>query len=283
MPDFCRKLKPMAVRSLFALIAVVLLLGGAFPARAQAPLPNSLAAIGDSLSRGSGAGPRYFADSSAFSWSTGGDPSVNSLALRIATRNPALAGKVYNVARYGARMADLAAQINTVNAVQVDYVTVLIGGNDACALTETTMTPTDRFRQQFSEALNSLATNSPQASVLVMSIPDPTRLLSIVGGDRRAQVVWDAFAVCQTALLRPLSQAPEDIARRERVRQRVADYNTVLAEVCASHPRCRYDGGAVFNAPLSAADISSFDFFHLSAQGQTRLAELAWAATGFEP
>ncbi len=253
------------------------------PARAQAPLPGSLAAAGDSLTRGSGSGPRYFADNTAYSWATGGDPSVNSLALRIATRNPALAGNVFNVSRYGARMSDLFAQMTTINAIKAEYVTVLVGGNDACALTEAAMTPVDSFRKQFADAMTHLAQGSPQTRVLVMSIPDPTRLLPILRNDRRAVAVWDAFDICQSALARPLSDAREDVERRERVRRRVEEYNAALAQVCAGYATCRYDGGAVFNGKLEAADVSPFDYFHLSARGQARLAEAAWAAAGFGP
>ncbi|MFV9507573.1 MAG: SGNH/GDSL hydrolase family protein [Oscillochloridaceae bacterium umkhey_bin13] len=272
----------MKLTWLFPLLALLVALSlTPAPARAQGPLPNSLAAAGDSLSRGSGAGPRYFADSSAFGWATGGDPSVNSLALRIATRNPALAGNVYNVSRYGARMIDLSAQIATINAVRVEYVTIMLGGNDACALTEATMTPVDTFREQFRSAMALLDQGSPQARVLVMSIPDPTKLLPILGNNPRANLIWDAFGVCQSALLRPTSTLPEDIERRARVRQRVMDYNTALAEVCAAYPRCRYDGGLVFDGTLEAADISPFDFFHLSARGQARIADAAWTASGF--
>lgn len=265
------------------LIAVALVLLQAAPVRAQQPLPRSLAATGDSLSLGTGSGPRYFADSSAFSWATGSDPAVNSLALRIATRDGALAGNVYNLARYGARAGDLYAQMGVARAVGAEYVTVLIGGNDACAATERDMTPVETFRKQFADAMAHLYEGRPQTRVLVMSIPDPTQLVGILGGDRRARAVWEAFGVCQAALARPQSQAREDVARRERVRQRVSDYNAALAEVCARHPGCRYDGGAVFAAPLSVADISPFDYFHLSASGQARLAAAAWAAAGFGP
>lgn len=270
-------------RLITLLALVTMLAGGAAPARAQTPLPGSLAAAGDSLTRGTGSGPRYFADNTAYSWSTGGDPAVNSLALRIATRSPALAGNVFNLARYGARMSDLFAQFTTLNAVKVEYVTVLVGGNDACALTEGAMTPVDTFRRQFADAMAHLAEGSSQTRVLVMSIPDPTRLLSILRNDRRAVAVWGAFDICQSALDRPQSDAPEDVARRARVRQRVIDYNAALAEVCARYQGCRYDGGAVFNGALEAADISPFDYFHLSARGQARLAEAAWAASGFGP
>lgn len=273
----------MSYLRLRLLLLVMMLIAGAAPARAQAPLPRSLAAAGDSLTRGTGSGPRYFADNTAYSWATGGDPGVNSLALRIATRNPALSGNVYNVSRYGARMSDLFAQMATINAIKVEYVTILVGGNDACALTEAAMTPVETFRRQFADSMAHLDKGSPQARALVMSIPDPTKLIPLLRNERRAVAVWDAFDICQSALARPQSDGPEDVARRERVRQRVADYNAALAEVCARYPQCRYDGGALFSGSLEPADISPFDYFHLSARGQARLAETAWAAAGFGP
>jgi len=271
------------IRFLLIVLLSIVLACGSVPAQAQAPLPNSLAAVGDSLTRAVGSGQRYFADNTANSWATGGNPEINSLALRLATRNPALGGNVYNIARFGARMSDLRAQISTVNAVGAEYVTVLAGGNDACALSEAAMTPVETFRQQFSAAMAHLAEGSPQARVLVLSIPDPIQLWALYRDNANAVAIWNLFDVCQAALERPRSDAPEDVARRERVRQRVIDYNRQLAEVCAQYPRCRYDGGAVFNSTLDLADISPFDYFHLSARGQARLAETAWAASGFGP
>lgn len=253
----------------------------AAPIRAQARLPASMAAAGDSLTSAVGSGPRYFADNTAYSWATGASPEVNSLALRLATRNPALSGNVYNLARIGARMGDLPGQMSTVNAIKAEYVAVLVGGNDACAATEAAMTPVETFRQQFDTALARLAEGSPGARVLVLSIPDPTRLVPLFRDNRSAVAIWTLFDVCPTALARPRSDAPEDVARRERVRQRVAEYNQQIAEVCSRYPQCRHDGGTVFGIRLEAADISSYDYFHLSARGQARLAEVAWAAAGF--
>ncbi len=261
----------------------MLLPGNTNPVRAQAPLPNSMAAAGDSLTSAMGSGPRYFADNTGYSWATGSNPAVNSLALRLATRNPALSGNVYNLARMGARMGDLSAQMGTVNAIKAEYVAILVGGNDACAPAEAAMTPVETFRQQFDTALARLAEGSPGARVLVLSIPDPIQLWALYRDNRSAVAIWTLFDVCPTALARPRSDAPEDAARRERVRQRVADYNRQLAEVCARYSQCRHDGGAVFNTRLEPADVSPYDYFHLSARGQARLAEVAWAVSGFGP
>jgi lysophospholipase L1-like esterase len=250
---------------------------------AQAALPSSMAAAGDSLTKATGAGERYFDDYAAFSWATGSAGAVNSLALRIATANPALSGNVYNMAEFGAQVYDLRAQIATINAVQVEFVTVMVGGNDACMLTEAAMTAPDVFEQQFADAMQLLADGSPNARVLVMSIPDPIKLWEIYRNEPRARFIWSVLDICQTALARPLSDSAEDNARRERVRQRVADYNARMAAVCARYPQCRSDGGAVFAAPLAREDITTADYFHLSARGQARLADLAWSVSGLAP
>lgn len=266
-------------------LLVLLLLAVISPAAvtAQPALPSSMAAAGDSLTKATGAGERYFDDYAAFSWATGSAGAVNSLALRIATANPALGGNVYNMAEFGAQVSDLHAQIATINAVQVEFVTILVGGNDACMLTEAAMTAPDVFEQQFADAMQLLAEGSPNARVLVMSIPDPIRLWEVYRDEPRARFIWSILDICQTALERPLSNSPEDNARRERVQQRVADYNARMAAVCARYPQCRSDGGAVFAAPLTREDITTADYFHLSARGQARLADLAWSVAGFAP
>lgn len=66
---------------LAVLVMSSLVPGSATPIQAQAPLPNSLAAVGDSLTRAVGSGQRYFADNTANSWATGGNPDINYFHL----------------------------------------------------------------------------------------------------------------------------------------------------------------------------------------------------------
>src|SRR5690606_41554989 len=74
------------------------------------------------------------------------------------------------------------------------------------------------------------------------------------------------------------------VQRREAVRERVEDYNRVLAEVCAEDRRCRDDGGAVYEYRFGTRQLSRWDFFHPSVDGQARLAEIAHrAVTAKEP
>jgi len=64
--------------------------------------------------------------------------------------------------------------------------------------------------------------------------------------------------------------------RRAKVQARVVAYNRVLKEVCGKDALCRHDNGAVFNYRFSTAQLSHWDWFHPSRDGQSRLAEIAY-------
>ncbi|MGQ4445298.1 SGNH/GDSL hydrolase family protein, partial [Streptomyces violaceoruber] len=66
--------------------------------------------------------------------------------------------------------------------------------------------------------------------------------------------------------------------RRNTVRDRVADYNEVLREVCAKDRRCRSDDGAVHEFRFGTDQLSHWDWFDPSVDGQARLAEIAYRA-----
>jgi hypothetical protein len=73
--------------------------------------------------------------------------------------------------------------------------------------------------------------------------------------------------------------ATRTAAERQLVVSREEAFNQILAEVCASHARCRWDGGAVFNYQFSASQVSTLDFFHPSLSGQASLARVTWTAS----
>lgn len=241
------------------------------------PAPASLAALGDSIVRGFDA-CGFFVDCTSRSWATGDNRDVDSQYLRLRAVNPAAAGHAHNDARSGARASDLPGQARTAVSQHVDYVVVLVGANDACTRTEAQMTPVGTFRGRVDAALDTLARGLPRARVLVASIPDLRRLWAVQKGNVLARAVWAIGAVCQSMLANPTSTAAADNARRDRVRRRVVDYNIQLAQSCAAHPRCRFDGDAVFDAAFTAADVSDWDHFHPSATGQALIARLTWAA-----
>lgn len=136
------------------------------------------------------------------------------------------------------------------------------------------------------------------------------------GGINGARFYWDGLTElgvkfpCQSLLADPESWTPQDQARRAQVRQRNKDFNQVLAEECAKVLRCKFDDKQLFNwssnriSPPDGAllpqinwnlvdgDISRNtkggcpvtgitsggcgDHFHPSAQGQGKIASLAY-------
>ena len=101
------------------------------------------------------------------STATIGNSSPTWLSRTTAPRalNPAIQGKAYNDARSGALMRDLNGQMATVVAQRVDYVTVLMGGNDVCQPTEAQMTDAVLFESQFKAAMDTLTAGSPGTRV----------------------------------------------------------------------------------------------------------------------
>ena len=250
-------------------------------AAAQTSLPSSMASTGDSITRAFNTGLVPYTDAPRNSWSTGPRPYVQSHYRRILAVNPAIFGRAFNNARSGAEMSELPRQMSVVNTQQVDYVTVLMGANDACASSEAAMTPVGEFSAQFRAAMNTVSTGSPQATVYVVSIPDVYRLWLIEHENPSARLAWRLTGFCRSMLANPGSTAPEDEARRQRVRQRIIDYNRVLATVCAEYAMCRFDGNAVFDYPFARRHVSNRDYFHPSLEGQRALAEVSWNAGPF--
>lgn len=264
-------------------IAILVLTVGAGNASAATALPSAMASVGDSITRAYNTGPSAYTDYPANSWSTGTSTTVNSHYARLLAMGAAISGKNYNDAVSGAKMADLNGQMAVVNTQGVGYVTVLMGGNDVCTSSESTMTTVAAFADQFKSAMTTVSTTSPNALVYVVSIPDVYNLWTVLHGNGSARFVWAIFGICKSMLANPLSTASADVERRARVRQRNIDFNTQLKTICATFTTCRYDQDAAFNTKFTAADVSTRDYFHPSVAGQTKLALATWSAGYWGP
>jgi lysophospholipase L1-like esterase len=240
--------------------------------------PTSMASTGDSITRAFNTGG-YFKDAPDNSWSTGNNATVGSHYSRILAAQPAIEGRRYNDAVTGAKMSDLLDQVEEVNAQRVSYVTVFIGANDACTRSEASMTPVATFRGQFQAALETLSAGSPRARIFVASIPNVYRLWRILQDNLLARIAWRVLNICQSLLDDPRSDDADDVARRQRVRDRVVAFNQQLLEVCQLYIHCRFDYNAVFSFPFTADHVSKRDYFHLSLEGQRELAGITWTAT----
>ncbi len=269
------------LRAALIILASVSIMLGPLPASARStapPVPSSMASLGDSITRAFNA-CGFFADCPARSWSTGTSPMVNSHYQRIKARNDSLVA--YNDSRSGAKAGELESQAQTASSQGVEYVTILVGANDACTPSESDMTPVDDFEEQIRAAMETLDDGLPDLAILISSIPDLKQLWFIGKDSPQARRAWDAFKVCQSILANPASTDPTDEVRRDRVRRRVMDYNAALKRACREHPNCKFDDNAVFSYELTLDHLSTWDYFHPNSLGQKILADLTYA-NGFD-
>ncbi|MGW5195879.1 SGNH/GDSL hydrolase family protein [Streptomyces spiralis] len=235
--------------------------------------PSSIAAVGDSITRGFDT-CAVLSDCPEASWATGSDPSVNSLAVRLLGAAGA-ARRSWNHAVTGARVADLDGQMAQAVLNKPELVAVMVGANDACRDSPARMTSVADFRRDFQKAMGTLRKALPKTEVYVSSVPNLKRLWSQGRTNPLGKQIWK-LGLCPSML--GDADALDDAAkqRRETVQSRVVDYNKVLAEVCAKDRRCRFDRNAVFDYQFGTAQLSHWDWFHPSRNGQARLAEIAY-------
>ncbi|MEU8968872.1 SGNH/GDSL hydrolase family protein [Streptomyces monashensis] len=237
--------------------------------------PRSIAAVGDSITRGFDA-CTVLSDCPEVSWATGSDARVDSLAVRLLGAAGA-ARHSWNYAVTGARMTDLPGQMAQAAAHSPGLVTVMAGANDACRDSASAMTPVAGFRADFEKALRTLRKEAPKTQVYVASVPNLKRLWAEGRTNPLGKEVWK-LGICPSMLSDADDLTKGAGLRRDQVQQRVVEYNKVLKDVCAQDHRCRFDGGAVYAYDFDTDQLSHWDWFHPGRNGQARLAEIAYRA-----
>jgi lysophospholipase L1-like esterase len=212
---------------LLAVCAVVGLLAPVSAAAAPA-LPNSMAALGDSITRAYDVCCSY-RDHPGQSWSTGGAwyDGISSHYERIRRRNSEITGHAYNDAVTGARMSAVVDQARAAASQHAAYITVLLGANDLCTSSPSTMTSTDSFGIQFGQAMATLKQQLPQARIFVSSIPNIYQLWKVLHTNPIARTVWATAHICPSMLV-----ATRTEAQRQQVVAREVAFNQILADTC---------------------------------------------------
>jgi lysophospholipase L1-like esterase len=270
-----RRLLVATAMSLAALVPSILVPSIASAATGPVALPNSMASTGDSITRSYDATSSgcFLSDCPQYSWSTG-TSTVNSHYQRLLAANPSISGHVYNDAKTGATMTALDGQVKTAASQGVQYLTVMMGANDVCTSSRSTMTPTATLQSQFQTALTDFFAADPTAYVFVSSIPNIYQLWSVLHTNSTARNAWSSFKICQSMLAGTNTEAD-----RQAVLSQEQSDNSALAGVCAQFANCKWDNLATFNYQFATSDVSTIDYFHPSVSGQTHLAATTWAAS----
>ena len=256
--------------------AATAMLGARSAAAASPPLLNSIAAIGDSISQAYDVCCSY-GDHPANSWTTGysSTDGVTSHYERVLAANSAISGHYFDDAVSGAKVADTATQASNAVTQAAQYVTVLIGANDVCTSSISTMTPTATFQSQFQSTMSTLESGLPAgAHIFVSSIPNIYNLWSVLHTNSSAEFVWSAAQICQSMLNRNNTETQ----RQQVLSQEEAD-NSVLQQVCQQYANCLWDNLTTFNYQFAASQVSTLDYFHPNLSGQAALASASWGAS----
>ena len=266
----------VAITVVSALHAAASTTASLVPVRVAAPIagpPSSIAALGDSFNTGFDAGSNR-GDAPSLSWSTGNNPSVDSLYLRLLGESRAIEGHRYLIARDGSKIGDLARQMAIAADHGAQLITVQSGGNDICSAKDPDhATPPAEFRDEFTQALDVMRRRLPNARLLLTSITDEGRW-----NDGSALVPGNGKKLSDGTVCDPKldSNGQQDPSRRSEIQALEQRDNAILRSVCATDPHCRFDGGAFFRLAYSASDISTLDAFHPSISGLNRFAATAW-------
>ena len=238
-------------------------------------LPNSMAAIGDSITRAFDV-CCFYGEYPQHAWATGDDGTdvVTSHYEHVLAGNPGIVGNAFNDAVTGATMADAIGQAQATVSQGVEYVTILMGANDLCTSSTSNMTSVATYRSEFQQVMATLTAGLPNAHIFVSSIPNVYRLWAVLHNNIQAQLVWSLAQICQSLL--STGNTERD---RRTVLQRNKAFNTVLQTVCGHYANCRFDGNAVFDVRFTADMVSTLDYFHPSLSGQAALADATWAAS----
>lgn len=251
-----------------AIQALTIALFLACTSSAHADVPLSVGAIGDSLTAGFNA--TSFGDNRDASWATGSNPSVYSVAMRLAqstgrhvvTANEAITGSV---------VKNLDRQITRILSHQPDVVTITIGANDICMWPDDYESQLATFRDDITAAITRLTDARPDATIALAAIPDLYRMWTLGSTRRTCRARWDLFDICQ-----PLLGAERTDEERARFVMRWQLANATLAGVAADFPDHVIHNPELATTPFRNEHITAKDCFHPTVSGQALFADVAW-------
>ncbi|MET0493959.1 MAG: GDSL-type esterase/lipase family protein [Actinoplanes sp.] len=260
------------MRRLAAVVLLVLLVVGYFDGRSPArsePDPTKrtvvFAALGDSITTAAGTcGPYFLCYDN--SWATGTE--VHSVYRRLQAANPTVNIQPVNLAEPGVGASHLFLQGIEATALNAAYITILIGANDACRWP---MIDARDFRAEIDSGLDVLRRADPRPRLYLVSIPNVVQLWQVTRRQPLARLIW-RLQECPSLMMKMPSTAASD-ERRERISERIGEYNRELAEACVEYgKRCQWDGGRAHRVRFTLKLVGR-DYFHPSLRGQQELAK----------
>ncbi len=232
----------------------------------------SMGAIGDSISTGFNS--YHILSEREGSWSTGNgkypDFESHKIKLEKLLKKPVSA---VNVAIPGTTSNSLKYQVKKLlrRAPKLDYVTFLIGANDACRWNEDYQEDLEEYEKNVSFALDKLTTANPKVKILLVPIPDMNRLYELGKDKRKCQKVWNLLPLCNPLFKKKVTDNDRDLFSH-----RIKDINLKLKDISAKFPNNVFYYDFIADIQYDEEHVSEIDCFHPSAYGQKMIAEFTF-------
>lgn len=253
--------------------------------RHAAKYPSSIVVLGTPTAAGWGADSAHpFRDAPEDSWATGTNPAVRSIYSRLLVLNPAIKGRNANLASgasapeaAGRELDDLFDQVHMALRLKIKPELVLVQVIDrAMKCDGTTERNFADYGSRFGDALRTLAQGLPNARIVVVSQwgSFASYVSYLKGLDVGVRLKNAGKRPCQLVA----SPSGQIVASRVAyAKSIVTGEEAQLRTACSKVANCRYDGGAAQRLPVTAADISAFQYTP-TLLGQARLAAAEWKA-----
>jgi DNA-binding beta-propeller fold protein YncE/lysophospholipase L1-like esterase len=241
-------------------------------AGASAAVPSKVTALGDSITQAFQTCTQAFTDCPENSWATGTSSTVKSVFFRIKEKNSSATATNRSVT--GAKVASLNEQAKKAVSDKPEFVTILIGANDACANPSTSQSS---FSSSFQAAINTLEEGLPGVRIYVGSIPNLFHLWEIFHTNSTATGSWELTKECPGIMTEPTSEGTTAKNRRAATLAAEEGYDATMASICNATSNCQWDNGTFFKAQFVASEVSTNDYFHPSIAGQASLAAAAFS------
>lgn len=232
----------------------------------------SMGALGDSITTGFNS--YHILSDHDGSWSTGNNkyPDFESHKMKL-EKLLEMPIQAVNVAIPGTTSKSLKKQVRRLlkKAPKPDYVTLLIGANDACRWKEDYSKDLEEYKKNVSAAVSKIALANSKVKILLVPVPDMNRLYELGKENKKCQIVWNLLPLCKPLLTKKVTDN-----QRDEFSQRIKDLNAKLKEVSTEYPNNAFYYDFIAEIEYDEEHISEIDCFHPSAYGQKMIAEFTF-------
>lgn len=239
---------------------------------ASEPKPFIIGALGDSITTGFDS--YHLLSEPSGSWSTGWgkfeDFESHKMKLEKLLEKPVVA---FNMAIPGvtSRMLDFETKRLLKKAKAPDYVTILIGANDACHWKDNSKKNQDKYKANVASSVAKLTLANPKVKILLVPVPNMNRLWELGKDNKKCLAVWRGLNMCDPLFGRNVTDE-----EREHFSDRIKGINSSLKEISEKYPTnvAYYD--FLTEIEFDEEYISKIDCFHPSPYGQKMIADVTF-------